>query len=122
MYSPQTQYATEVAAGRPDHLEEAQMQALGASYDPDQESSAGMETHDQQAQLASSVQKYKDPMVREPTAAEIHDSKCLQDIAIWAKLKGDVTWPASKPGSLLRLIVNDEDMEEYEIEEFASIS
>ena len=76
MYSPQTQYDAEVTAGRPDQLEEAQMQVLGVTYDPDQDSSeavAGMETHEEQAQQAmsrrDSTHKYKDTMVREPTAA-----------------------------------------------------
>ena len=63
MYSPQTQYADGFTAGRPDQLEEAQMDVLGVTYDPDQGSSAGMDTHDQQAQLVSSVHKYKDASV-----------------------------------------------------------
>ena len=61
-------------------------------------------------------------MAREPTAAELCQFTTLQDIADWAKLKGDVTWAASTPGSLIRLLVNAEDMEDLDISEFASIS
>ena len=121
MESLRYQYAAEGAAGRPDHLEEAQMQALGAFYEPDIESTAGMETHEQQAQLAPSAHRYKDPMVREPNAAELREFTCLQDIVNWAKLKGDVTWSVSKPGAFLRLLVHADDMEDYDISEFASI-
>ena len=102
--------------GRPGALEAAQMDVLGA------DGTDGMETHESQDQRARSTHRHKDPMVREPSAAELREFTTLQDIADWAKLKGAVIWAASKPGSLIRLLVNAEDMEDLDISEFASIS
>ena len=79
------------APGRPDALEEAQMGILGASDMFQHEGTEGMETHEQQDQRARSTHRHKDPMVREPTAAELRELITLQDIADWAKLKCDVT-------------------------------
>ena len=98
-----------------------------SQHDQDQgssEATPGMETHAEQSQRSRTRREpiHKDLNVREPTAAEIQEFQSLQDIANWARLQGDVNWPASKPGALLRLLVNDEDMENYEIDEFASIS
>ena len=60
-------------------------------------------------------------MVREPTSEEVASWTSLQHVANCAKLKGEVTWSASKPGSLLRLFTDEEDMADLEISEFAPI-
>ena len=108
-------------------LDDAQEAGMDTS-----ESTVGMMTHEQQQQAAEGhdqqrappLQKQastKDPMVRELTAAEVASFTSLQQVADWAKFKGDVTWSASKPGSLLSLFTDEEDMADLEISEFASI-
>ena len=56
-------------SGRPDSLEAAQMDVLGASDMLQQEGADGMETHERQDQRARSTHRHTDPMVREPSAA-----------------------------------------------------
>ena len=61
--------------------------------------------------------------VPEPTPDLVASSTTLEQGATWAKLKGDITWPPSMAGSLVRLLSGDEDdPSELEIAEAASVS
>ena len=59
--------------------------------------------------------------VREPTVAELERIVDIADAFAWAKIKGDLTMPGTRAGSLLRLVAQDE-WPECEIADFASVS
>ena len=62
-------------------------------------------------------------IVREPTPDEVASWTTLRQVAAWAKLKGEITWPVSKAGSLVRLLAGvDEEVDDLDISDLASVS
>ena len=59
--------------------------------------------------------------VREPTADEVSCWTTVADVMKWAKLRGEVDWPPSMAGSLLRLFADEDDLEDLMISEVASV-
>ena len=47
--------------------------------------------------------------VREPTPDQLASWTTIEHVATWAKLKGDITWPPSMAGSLIRLMAGDDE-------------
>ena len=59
--------------------------------------------------------------VREPTAQEVADFFTLRDVFGWARVKGMLTCPGSRAGSLLRAIAGT-DWDEAQIDDIANVS
>ena len=61
--------------------------------------------------------------VREPTPDQVAIWTTVNDIIQWSKLKGDISWPPSMAGSLLRLLAGpDEDPADLDIADLAVVS
>ena len=59
--------------------------------------------------------------VREPTAAEVAGFQSLAAIFEWAKVRGQLCFPGTRAGPLLRLVARDE-WRDCEISDFATVS
>ena len=59
--------------------------------------------------------------LREPDDTEVSNMQTVADVANWARINGDFLWGPSPLGSLLRLIADEDDIMDLEIDDVAEV-